>query len=465
MAIKDSLKGLLTNVKARTLVIFVVVILVVGIAIVFFSGKKKEQITNAGGQAPVSSVEKINKNIRYVPGGTAPPEYYEMQYQENKQRANVATEKGTSALPTIVAEQFVSNVPSLEKKPEEPAPQVDQAAEAQKRLLTQQAEAQRQQQMLEREQANAELEQRQNAYEQLMAAQAAALFAAWTPPQQAYVGGSVTEAPADGGQGGGRGNQEQVQSLYKAGDILYAVLETSINTDEPGPILAKIVSGPLKDSRIIGNLTIAGEYAQKVMLQFSIINVPDMPTSLGFSAVAIDPDTARTAIASDVDNHYFLRYGTLFAASFMEGMSDAILASISNPGFEVDANGVIVGSSVTPTIHDQVVSGFGKVGEQIGEQTDFFNRPPTITVDSGTAMGILMLQDFSLANSGNKPSGLAGAQPLNAVNTNPFAPAQPQRTPPQNAATTGAPTQGSVANLEQALGMQTAVTPATPGPK
>jgi len=169
---------------------------------------------------------------------------------------------------------------------------------------------------------------------------------------------------------------------------------------------------------------LAGEYAQKVMLQFSVINIPNMPNSVPFSAVGIDPDTARTALASNVDNHYLLRYGTLFASAFMEGMSQAVLSSINNPGFETDGNGVIVGSSVTPTVRDQIISGFGQVGQQLSEKSNLFNRPATITVDSGTAMGLLMLQDFSMtatpatagANAATKPS-------VNAVNKNQFAPA------------------------------------------
>ena len=455
MAIKDTLKGVLTNVKARTLVIFLAVIVIIGIVIVVFSGNK-EQIINSGGQKAVSSVEKINPNIRYVPGGTAPPEYYETQYQDNQQRANVASGKGTSSLPTIVADQLVpnANIPSLEKQPE---PAIDYEELNRQQLLAQQ-EAERQRQLaLLQQQNSTDLAQRQSAYETLMASQAKALFTAWTPPQQAYVASNVPETPA-GGAGAGAGAQV-APALYKAGDILYAVLETSVNTDEPGPILAKIVSGPLKDARIIGNLTIAGEYAEKVMLQFSVINVPDMPASLPFSGVAIDPDTARTAVASDVDNHYFLRYGTLFAASFMEGMSEAILSSISNPGFEVDGNGVIVGSSVQPTTRDQLIAGFGQVGAELSDQVDYFDRPATITVDSGTSMGILMLQDFSLASTG-KPLGMAGVQPAsNAAHPNPFAPAQPARQTHNAVPNTMTPAgpmqnpmqQGSAANLGQAF--------------
>ena len=127
MAIKDSFKGLMGNVKARSLVIAVSALIIIGLFIVVLNMKKKEQITDASGQPAVSSVGKINPSIKYVPGGTAPPEYYDAQYQDNLQRAEQADQKGVSAIPTIVADQLVaaSNVPSLDKKQN----QTDPAAE------------------------------------------------------------------------------------------------------------------------------------------------------------------------------------------------------------------------------------------------------------------------------------------------------------------------------------------------
>ena len=43
-------------------------------------------------------------------------------------------------------------------------------------------------------------------------------------------------------------------------------------------------------------------------------------------AVAIDPQTARTALAGQINNHYLLKYGTLFASSFLQGVGSSLQA-------------------------------------------------------------------------------------------------------------------------------------------
>ena len=59
----------------------------------------------------------------------------------------------------------------------------------------------------------------------------------------------------------------------KTGDILFAVLETSVNTDEPGPILATIVSGKLKGSKIIGSFTLPSN-ADQIVITFNTLSMP-----------------------------------------------------------------------------------------------------------------------------------------------------------------------------------------------
>ena len=90
--------------------------------------------------------------------------------------------------------------------------------------------------------------------------------------------------------------------MLKTGDILHAVLETAVNSKEPSPIMAKIVTGDLKGTRLVGSIGVSGK---KVVLQFNRANVPGLNKSLNISAVAIDPETSRTAMASEVNNHYF----------------------------------------------------------------------------------------------------------------------------------------------------------------
>lgn len=195
----------------------------------------------------------------------------------------------------------------------------------------------------------------------------------------------------DNGQGFS-GFENQNLPIAKAGDILNAVLETSVNSDEPSPVMAKIVTGELKGTRLIGSVQTVGK---KVVLQFSRANIPSNPTSVEISAVAVDPTTSRTALASDVDNHYLARYGLLIASQFLSGWSEAIAQN--NTQTSVGPLGNIV---VTPTGNmtskDINRRAIGSVGTELANnaRSNVNSMPPTITVDGGIAIGILLMDDL-----------------------------------------------------------------------
>ena len=183
------------------------------------------------------------------------------------------------------------------------------------------------------------------------------------------------------------------EHFTRAGDITFAILDTAINTDEPGPIMATVVSGPFHGAKLLGTLgTLSGE-RQKVTLNFNSMSLPDAKTSVPVTAVAIDPDTARTALSSYTNNHILLRYGSLFASSFMKGYADAI----SERGTTVTANaaGDTTVNSVPLDGREQVLVAIGELGNNWStEAKRSFNRKPTIHVYSGTNMAILFTQNF-----------------------------------------------------------------------
>lgn len=242
-------------------------------------------------------------------------------------------------------------------------------------------------------------------------------FEAWNAVElQAYVEGEwkqkeAKEAEAAGGTvvgvGGGPGGPPPGVGgpdgiLLKAGDILFAVLETSVNTDEPGPIMATIVQGKFKGSRVLGTVQLAateaaGSRPEKVVLNFSTLSSPTLPASIGIRAVAIDPETARTALASNVDHHYILRYGTLFASSFMAGYAKVIT---SEGTVQTTAQNGLAATTTLPQLSGkkEIFAALGEVGKRLGDATaEYFNMPNTIVVDAGTGFGLLILSDVSSA--------------------------------------------------------------------
>lgn len=233
-----------------------------------------------------------------------------------------------------------------------------------------------------------------------MSGQLSQLFAAWAPPTQQYVVGNETNkggAPGaaigggvDGKSMGALGGAQQ-PVLAKAGTIMFAVLDTSVNTDQPGPVMATIVSGRLKGSKIMGTVQ---RQTDKALLNFNVLNSNEFPRTVAINAVAIDPETARTAIASNVDNHYMLRYGTLFATSFIQGYATALTTT----GTTIVSLGLGGVQKTTPDLSakGKMLVALGNVGAQYSSLlAPLFNTPPTVTVDSGASVGILFLSDLN----------------------------------------------------------------------
>lgn len=198
---------------------------------------------------------------------------------------------------------------------------------------------------------------------------------------------------------------QQEKELIKAGTVLYGVLDTAINSDEQGPVLATVVSGKYKGARLIGKIQVP-QNAKKVVISFSVMSLPKRKESIAIDAYAIDADTARTAFASDVDNHYLLRYGSLFASAFMEGFGKAV----SQQGTTTtDPSGSQIQTKPELSPSDQIYTALGTVGEKWSKQVEpLFKTPATITVNQGLGVGVLIMRDVDITN-GESPAAPAAA--------------------------------------------------------
>lgn len=252
-----------------------------------------------------------------------------------------------------------------------------------------------------------------------MSAQADTLAANATKiPPQSFVQGSESKESTSTSTATNQNNipeQPNIPSslatnhdtILKAGTILFAVLETAVNSDEPGPILARIVQPPLQNTTILGSMqTSSNKYAEGILLSFSTANIPDRIRSYGISAIAIDPNTARTAIASDVDHHYLLRWGTIFAATFLQGYSKAVAQSGTT--VQSSTNGAQTNSTTTQSPlspKQQIYQGIGDMATAWGQGvSSFTTRPTTITINPGTSLGILLTSDFTIPSSDEIPT-------------------------------------------------------------
>lgn len=227
---------------------------------------------------------------------------------------------------------------------------------------------------------------------------------------QAYVAGSAEDkvdaagnamppagTNANAAQAQQAGNVIPQKAIIKTGDIVFAVMDTSVNSDEPGPILATIVSGKLKGAKLIGSFNLPAN-ADKMVITFNTMSVPGAAKTTSISAFAIDPNTARTALSSRTDHHYLMRYGSLFASSFIEGFGNAFQSanttvSIGGTG---GGNNITVSNGIGRSTLENAVIGLATVGKSWGQQAQqLFNTPTTVEVFSGTGLGILFTQDIT----------------------------------------------------------------------
>jgi len=243
--------------------------------------------------------------------------------------------------------------------------------------------------------------------QQAMTTQATQLLVAWGPPSQQYVQGELNDQNAQGTQEtsgnrinvqvGERGAGQSAAAasgpiLIKAGTVYFGVINTAINSDEPGPVMATIIDGPYKGGKLLGGITFQ---KKAVLISFNTLTMPTYSKSIKVNAFAIDQNTARTGIATEVDNHYLLRYGSVFAAAFVQGYGQAL----TQAGSTTSTTGLSV-QTTSPDLSPQqkFYVALGNVGSQFNNQAaQIFNTQPTVHVASGTAVGILFMDDVQLS--------------------------------------------------------------------
>lgn len=185
----------------------------------------------------------------------------------------------------------------------------------------------------------------------------------------------------------------------KPGDILYAVNRVALDSDAPGPAMVEVVMGPYKGARAVGSFQRLGE---NLVLRFNSLVLKD-GTRYSVQAYAIDPNTDRTAVKSSVNRHWLARWGGLVAASFLEGFGDAVARS------GVSSTSTIYGSSERYPhydLEDQLWLGGARVGRRAaGLLENNFSMPPTVTLASGTEMGLLLLEVRERSAANARPDG------------------------------------------------------------
>ena len=175
----------------------------------------------------------------------------------------------------------------------------------------------------------------------------------------------------------------------KPGDLLYAIVDVGVNSDVPSAVLATVTSGEYRNARLMGGFQ---RHDERLVLAFNRAVLPSGET-VQLEAYAVDPSTSEASVASSVNTHFFSRWGGLVASAFLEGLGSAKRYSGAQStiyGSGGDTTDQMVWN--TYSVEDQAWIAAGKVGEKAGKIFEKgFDRPPTVRLESGTPVGVLIV--------------------------------------------------------------------------
>lgn len=179
--------------------------------------------------------------------------------------------------------------------------------------------------------------------------------------------------------------------LIKTGQIMYATLDSEINTDDGGDVLATVQGGKWSGSKLIGKIEQA---PNNIRARFTILapQGKDTRPTMRINAVALREEDAKQGIAEKIDSHTGERYFALGAASLLTGYGRAYQQTA---GTTVISPGGVVSQTTTEPSNQQVIgTAVGEFGSAIGSEVRRgFNRPTTYSTPANQGFGLFFLQD------------------------------------------------------------------------
>lgn len=346
---------------------------------------------------PEQSVEVPNspKGVDVTPGGESTAEYENRLERYNLERYQEAEEKGDAFIPTVSSrvkdeENLLIEEKKEEKKEEKPevvSPESLSITRASDRKAKLPRSDQKKTGLSESDQEKKDqltslyMEQMENVWNSVKTqptAQSVSVFA---------YNKADTEMTAQMREPAESSGASSVSELgLKVGDVVYAVNDIKLNSDVPGPVKATVISGKYNNSSLIGSFKRMDKH---LVLEFNTLVTPE-GMSHSINSVAVNPDVPEYAIRSRVNNRTIQRWGGLIAASFLEGFAK----SVSERGVEthITDNGTVTQSHPDYDTADQLWIAGGSVASQLSEKANQnFDRPPTVFLDPGQPLGVLIL--------------------------------------------------------------------------
>lgn len=184
--------------------------------------------------------------------------------------------------------------------------------------------------------------------------------------------------------------------LIKTGNTLYATLDSEVNTDDGGVVLATVRGGDWAGSKLIGRVEQA---PQNIRIVFSTLAPQDGRPTLSINALALRDTDLKQGVAETIETHLLSRYAALAASSLLGGAGKAFQDGIGST--------VVTGSSTVttreePSSKEIIGNAIGGLGDAFsGEVKSGFNRPTTYATPANKGFVLYFLQDVEGDSTGN----------------------------------------------------------------
>jgi intracellular multiplication protein IcmE len=375
----------------KLFVLMVVVGAIVAVVVSLFSGTPGK-----------SSVDLLKPpDLHEAPGGKATPYLKEQTEMANNQRTQEALQSGGSALPTPIGPGTDTGELSPALQKEDPLNELRAEVENMNKQLQEAKQAQAMPPS-----APPPAEPFDDTLAQAMQRQMSAMLESWAPKGNRWVPvydmdtlmrerqeekDKANQAANAGGASGAAGSNTAAatyKTIVPAGTVSYAQMLTEANSDVPGPILAQIVSGPLKGARVVGQFQVANSYSDYLILTFKLADLKG--TDYRINALALDPDTTLGGMATEVDQRYMMRLVLPAAAGFLQGFASAL--GQGNSSITTNGTTTIIQQS-SKSVQQGEYNGLSNAAQSAAEffQNQANNTKPLIRVAAGTPMGLFFI--------------------------------------------------------------------------
>lgn len=175
-----------------------------------------------------------------------------------------------------------------------------------------------------------------------------------------------------------------------AGDVLYGEVISTVHSDMPLPVIVEVTTGEYRGARLRGTFG-ADANSGKLMVTFS--QMTNVNKTVPVSALAIDGYSGDSTVRSKIERRYLKRYGSIFAATFIEGLAEGL----SEPETTVltDSNG---NNQIVEEKRTDAEAAWKGVTDSVaaisGDITSSAPKGPKIYLHSGYPVGILFVDDL-----------------------------------------------------------------------